>query len=79
MNKTFTKRLVERVKKRLPLLELREQQILTMRWGLEDGIIRSLEEVGKEFGITKERVRQIESKIIIRLLFNKKYENRTRN
>ena len=42
----------------------RYQAIMRMRWGLDDGITRTLEEVGKEFGITRERVRQIENKIL---------------
>jgi RNA polymerase primary sigma factor len=42
----------------------REQKILAMRFGLEDGITHTLEEVGKEFGVTRERIRQIESKAL---------------
>ncbi|PJE64484.1 MAG: RNA polymerase sigma factor RpoD [Candidatus Ryanbacteria bacterium CG10_big_fil_rev_8_21_14_0_10_43_42] len=40
----------------------REQRILKMRFGLDDGITHTLEEVGKEFGVTRERIRQIEAK-----------------
>ncbi|MCD4705312.1 RNA polymerase sigma factor RpoD, partial [bacterium] len=40
----------------------REQKILEMRFGLTDGIAHTLEEVGREFGVTRERIRQIEAK-----------------
>jgi RNA polymerase primary sigma factor len=40
----------------------REQKILSMRFGLDDGITHTLEEVGKKFGVTRERIRQIEAK-----------------
>ncbi|MEK7609353.1 MAG: sigma-70 family RNA polymerase sigma factor [Patescibacteria group bacterium] len=45
-------------------LSPREQKILTMRFGLEDGATHTLEEVGKEFGVTRERIRQIEAKAL---------------
>jgi RNA polymerase primary sigma factor len=51
------------------LLELnpREQQVMRLRFGLDDGQIRTLEEVGREFGVTRERIRQIESKTLAKL------------
>ena len=51
------------------LLELsdREQEIVRLRFGLDDGQVRTLEEVGKLFGVTRERVRQIETKTLMKL------------
>lgn len=43
-------------------LTIKERKILEMRHGLNDGVMRTLEEVGKEFGVTRERIRQIEAK-----------------
>ena len=54
--------LKERLAEILGDLTPREQKILSMRFGLEDGITHTLEEVGKEFGVTRERIRQIEAK-----------------
>jgi len=45
-------------------LSPREQKILEMRFGLKDGITHTLEEVGREFGVTRERIRQIEAKAL---------------
>ena len=45
-------------------LQPREQKILKMRFGLDDGVTHTLEEVGNEFGITRERIRQIEFKAL---------------
>jgi RNA polymerase primary sigma factor len=56
--------LKERLKEILVDLTPREQKILSMRFGLEDGISHTLEEVGKEFGVTRERIRQIEAKAL---------------
>ncbi len=55
------------VKAALGFLTEREQDIVRLRFGLDDGKIRTLEEVGKEFGVTRERVRQIESKTLAKL------------
>lgn len=51
----------------LARLPERERQIIQLRYGLDDGRSRTLEEVGKEFGITRERIRQIESKVLRKL------------
>jgi RNA polymerase primary sigma factor len=48
-------------------LNEREQAVVRLRFGLEDGQARTLEEVGKEFGVTRERIRQIESKTLAKL------------
>jgi RNA polymerase primary sigma factor len=59
--------LKERLKEILVDLTDREQKILGLRFGLEDGVTHTLEEVGKEFGVTRERIRQIEAKAIERI------------
>ena len=59
--------LKERLKEILVDLTPREQKILAMRFGLEDGITHTLEEVGNEFGVTRERIRQIEAKALERI------------
>ena len=51
----------------LGTLTEREQKVLTLRFGLEDGRARTLEEVGKEFNVTRERIRQIEAKALRKL------------
>ena len=51
----------------LRTLTPREEQVLKLRFGLEDGRARTLEEVGKEFNITRERIRQIEAKALRKL------------
>jgi RNA polymerase primary sigma factor len=55
------------VKEALGHLSPREQDVVRLRFGLDDGKIRTLEEVGREFGVTRERVRQIESKTLAKL------------
>lgn len=59
--------LKEHVNNVLALLTPREQKILRMRFGLEDGRGHTLEEVGQEFGVTRERIRQIEAKALAKL------------
>ena len=61
------KLLRERIKSILVDLTPREQKILEMRFGLADGITHTLEEVGKEFAVTRERIRQIEAKALSRI------------
>jgi len=56
--------LKERLKNIMTDLAPREQKILDMRFGLADGVTHTLEEVGKEFGVTRERIRQIEAKAL---------------
>ena len=57
----------EYVKDVLVELSPREQKILKMRFGLEDGVTHTLEEIGQEFGVTRERIRQIEAKALERI------------
>ena len=54
--------LADQIKEILGDLTPKERQILEMRHGLKDGVMYTLEEVGKEFGVTRERIRQIEAK-----------------
>jgi RNA polymerase primary sigma factor len=51
----------------LKALTPREEQVIRMRFGIEDGQERTLEEVGKEFSVTRERIRQIEAKALRKL------------
>ncbi len=59
--------LKEQVEDVLASLTGRERRVLQLRFGLEDGRSRTLEEVGKEFGVTRERIRQIEAKALRKL------------
>jgi len=59
--------LKEQVKDMLSALTEREQKILKLRFGLEDGKSHTLEEVGQEFAVTRERIRQIEAKALAKL------------
>ena len=58
------KMLQEEVASVLSMLSEREAKVLRLRFGLEDGRARTLEEVGKEFDVTRERIRQIEAKAL---------------
>ncbi len=59
--------LKDHIREMLDTLSPREAKVLEYRFGLEDGKQRTLEEVGKEFGVTRERIRQIEAKAIRKL------------
>ena len=59
--------LQEQLAKVLDGLAERERKVISLRFGLEDGHPRTLEEVGREFGVTRERIRQIESKTLAKL------------
>ncbi len=59
--------LKENIKNVLEFLTPREQKILRMRFGLDDGHGHTLEETGQEFGVTRERIRQIEAKALMKL------------
>src|SRR3546814_5257164 len=55
----------------------REKAVVRLRFGLDDGQARTLEEVGKEFGVTRERIRQIESKTLAKLRHPHRSEEHT--
>ena len=57
----------EQIQKALSTLTDRERRVLELRYGLDDGRPRTLEEVGQEFGVTRERIRQIEAKALRKL------------
>jgi RNA polymerase primary sigma factor len=59
--------LKEQIDAVLSSLSPREQRVLQLRFGLEDGRSRTMEEVGKEFNVTRERIRQIEAKALRKL------------
>ena len=61
----------EQLREVIKTLYPREQKILKMRFGLEDGKSHTLEEVGREFGVTRERIRQIEAKALLKLRRNR--------
>ena len=67
-NLEVTKTLLrQRLKETLVYLTPKEQKVLIMRFGLEDGITHTLEEVGKEFNITREKIHQIESNALAKI------------
>ena len=57
----------EQLEEVMNTLTPREAKVLKLRFGLEDGRTRTLEEVGKEFKVTRERIRQIEAKALRKL------------
>ena len=59
--------LVETLEQLLSMLTLRQQQVLRLRFGLDDGVCYSLEQIGLRLGISKERVRQVEKQAIGKL------------
>ena len=67
MESTYSKLLREKIEEVLDTLPPREARILRLRFGLENGHNYTLEEVGEKFGLTRERIRQIESKALRRL------------
>ncbi len=64
--------LADQLKEILDELSPKEREILKLRHGLEDGIYHTLEEVGKKFGVTRERIRQIEAKALERIRTHEK-------
>jgi RNA polymerase primary sigma factor len=67
MQATYSKLLCEKIEQVLDSLPPREARILRLRFGLENGHTYTLEEVGQKFGLTRERIRQIETKALRRL------------
>lgn len=67
MQTAYTRLLTEKIREVLDSLPPREARILRLRFGMEDGHSYTLEEVGAKFGLTRERIRQIESKALRRL------------
>ena len=59
----------------LALLSHRERTVVQLRFGLDDGRPRTLEEVGQVFGVTRERIRQIEAKTLVKLKAYRETQN----
>ena len=74
IDNTTEKLLKEQISEVLLTLTPREQKVLQLRFGLEDGRSRTLEEVALEFSVTRERIRQIEAKAIRKI----RHTNRSR-
>lgn len=55
------------VRKVLATLEIREQEVIKLRYGLDDGLPRTLDQIGRHFGLSRERVRQIEREVMAKL------------
>lgn len=51
----------------LASLEVREQEVIALRYGLDDGVPRTLDQIGRKFGLSRERVRQIEREVMSKL------------
>lgn len=56
-----------RIEKYLDKLSPREQMVIRMRYGLDDGIVKTLDEIGQHYGVTRERIRQVEFKALKKL------------
>ncbi len=67
MHEVEQNNLREKIEEVLTDLSDQEQQVLRMRFGLDDDTPKTLEEIGKVFGVTRERIRQIEAKAIRKL------------
>ena len=59
--------MIAEIEKALTELNPREREVMRLRFGLDDGQIRTLEEAGREYGMKRKRVRQIESKLLAKL------------
>jgi RNA polymerase primary sigma factor len=66
--------LSDQIKEVLETLNPKERKILELRYGLNDGVQHTLEEVGQDFGVTRERIRQIEAKVHEKLRNNEKIQ-----